>query len=308
MLTPLANNAEMTAYFMELHGKHLSGRPMLNTAERWNGFAGSWERGGDALLGGHAARARAEAEFLRRRGLLGGDCDVADIGCGPGRFACEFARTARSVVGFDISPRMAELGASTAAEEGLDNVSFSACDFRALDIAAEGLEQRFDLVFSSMTPAVRGLDGLERLMSLSRGFCCEVTHVSGSNELQSRMMRELFGRERPEPRYGNGQWFYSLFNLLFLLGYYPEASYCTLRDSRRIPAGEEYARHCVHLLLPEAERTEENVRLASAWLERNAQPDGTVTEESETCYGRVLWDVRVRGERPEYGAPSGGAK
>lgn len=304
MLTPLENNVRMTEYFMELHGRHVSGRPMTNTPGRWDSLAGSWERSGGALLGGHEERAKAEAEFLRARGLLGPDCDAADIGCGPGRFACEFARTARSVTGFDISPRMAALGAALAAGEGLENVTFRSCDFRELDIASEGLERRFDLVFSSMTPAVRGMDGLERLMRLSRGFCCEVTHVSGENALQSRLMRELFGRERPQPRYGNGQWFYSLFNLLFLLGYCPEAGYYTAESVRKVPAGEDYARHCVNLLLPEDERTEENLRLTADWLEKNAGGDGMLTEESTDCYGRVLWDVRVRGTRPEYGAPA----
>ena len=59
-------------------------------------------------------------------------------------------------------------------------------------------------------------------------------------------------------------------------------------------AGEGYARHFMDMLLPEAERTGENLRRVTAWLEEHAEADGFITERSETCYGRLLWDVRVR--------------
>lgn len=270
------------------------------TAERWNAVADKWNGSGGALQTDHGERAKDAAKFLLSRGLIGPGCDVADIGCGPGRFVCEFAKTARSVTGFDISTRMTEIGAERAAEAGLANVSFRACDFHTLDVAAEGLEDRFDLVFSSMTPAVRGVDGLKKTMAMSRAWCCQITHVSSSNELQNRMMLELFGRPRPEPRYGSGQWFYSLFNLLFLSGYSPEASYFNAHDERRVPAGEDYARHFMDMLLPESERTGENLRRITDYLERRAGADGCLDEVSDTCYGRVLWDVRSRTDRPEY--------
>ena len=269
------------------------------TAARWDSRADEWERCGGALQTEQGKRAQDALEFLIGRGALGAQSEVADIGCGPGRFVCEFAGTARSVTGFDISRRMTELGAQRARELGLENVSFRACDFHALDVEAEGLAGKFDLVFSSMTPAVRGVEGLKKTMAMSRAYCCQITHVSSENELQSRIMREVFSRGRGDPRYGSGQWFYALFNLLFLSGYSPEASYYNSRDVRRVSAGEGYARHFMDMLLPEAERTGENLRRVTAWLEEHAEADGFITERSETCYGRLLWDVRVRSPRTE---------
>ena len=298
---PVEGNEKARALFESMLNARSSVPPSAQeTAARWDSRADEWERSGGALQTDHGRRAQDAAAFLISRGALGPESVAADIGCGPGRFACEFAKTARSVTGFDISPRMTELGAQRARELEIGNVSFRACDFHALDVRAEGLEGRFDLVFSSMTPAVRGVEGLKKTMAMSRAFCCQVTHVSSANELQSRIMRELFGRERSDPRYGSGQWFYALFNLLFLSGYSPEASYYNARDERRVPAGEGYARHFMDMLLPEGERTEGNLRRITAWLAAHAEADGCLLERSETCYGRLLWDVRARSPRIEF--------
>ena len=54
------------------------------------------------------------------------------------------------------------------------------------------------------------------------------------------------------------------------------------------------------MLLPESERTGENLRRITDYLERRAGADSCLDEVSDTCYGRVLWDVRSRTDRPEY--------
>jgi 2-polyprenyl-3-methyl-5-hydroxy-6-metoxy-1,4-benzoquinol methylase len=76
------------------------------------------------------ARMRDTGAFLRSKGLLGPDCDVIDVGCGPGRFVAEFAKTARFVQGTDISPKMADYGAAYCKEKGLNNTAFKALDFK----------------------------------------------------------------------------------------------------------------------------------------------------------------------------------
>lgn len=294
----MTGNERDLAYFIQLHNSSPTHTPD-HAASKWDRRAEAWEQEyRDTGERKNDDRVQATAEFLRGRGLLGPDCDVADIGCGPGRFAAAFGRTARSVTGFDLSERMVRYGTEYVRQEGLRNVSLRVCDFQALDVEAEGLAGRFDLVLSSITPAVHGAAGLEKMMRMSRGFCCDITHISSENALESRMMREVFRRERPQ--IWSGRWFYSLFNVLFLWGYYPEVSYYRRRRERAVRPGEAYECNLMERLLPPRERTEENRARIHGWLAENADSSGMVLERSDTLYGRTLWDVRVRTDRPDY--------
>ena len=49
---------------------------------------------------------------------------VLDVACGPGLVVCAFARVARHATGIDITPAMLDRARSTAAEQGLTNVSW----------------------------------------------------------------------------------------------------------------------------------------------------------------------------------------
>lgn len=160
---------------------------------------------------------------------------IADIGCGPGRFAVAFARRVHWVTGFDLSPRMIHYGMEHARREGVENVTLRACDFQTLDVRQEGLESAFDLVFSSLTPAIHGRAGLEKVMAMSRAYCCNITHIAHENSLRRQIREQLFGR--PATSHWGWRWFYSLFNVLLLLGYLPEASYDHRAAGAARPAG-----------------------------------------------------------------------
>lgn len=285
-------------YFIQLHNHHA--RTPDHPAAKWDRRAEAWER--ECTETGREKnddRVQSTVEFFRARGLLGPDCDVADIGCGPGRFAAAFAKTARSVTGFDLSERMIHYGVRHAHREGVNNVSFRVCDFQTLDLDTEGLAGRFDLVVSSITPATHGMTGLEKMMRMSRGFCCDITHLAGESQLESRIMAEVF-HQRPPQRW-SGHWFYSLFNVLFLMGFYPEVSYYQRRQVRGILPDPEHAALFTEHLLPVREQTEENRARILTWLQAQADDSGLVTEVSSTLYGRILWDVRLKTDRPDYG-------
>ena len=76
--------------------------------DTWDSQADKWDRKyrAEEERELHEVRIRDTAAWLRAQGLLGSEQDVADVGCGPGRYAAEFAKTARSVMGTDISPKM----------------------------------------------------------------------------------------------------------------------------------------------------------------------------------------------------------
>jgi SAM-dependent methyltransferase len=279
------------------NGKFEEGRSTRQAT--WDERADEWDRKYREENSGSAPRElrmQDTAGYLRSRGLLGPDCDVADVGCGPGRFAAEFAKTARYVLGIDISPKMAEYGAKYCREQGLYNVEFKALDFQEANIAALGWEGRFDLVFTSITPAIRGR-GLDRIIAMSRGWCYNSCFVYNRNELNDRILAELFGREPKREKTTHSSWFYELFNVLWFRGYYPETRYYKQRREMPVYANRASAARLADYLLEDGEQTEENIRKILSFLEKNAGPDGMVVERSDCWYGWLLWDVRDRHDR-----------
>ncbi len=240
-------------------------------------------------------------EYLTGRGVLTPESRVADVGCGPGRFAAAFGGIAREVVGFDCSPEMLADGETHVRAVGAEKVRFVLCDFPHLDVQAAGFAGAFDLVFSSMTPAVHCRAGLRNAMAMSRKWCCNISHVHRENELQNRMRKEVFGLEPLDRRQGRA--FYSLFNLLFLLGYQPETSFFRRRKEQWVYPDGAFVEYLMEQALEPALRTAQAADAITRWLETQADDQGRVADRSEGCYGRILWDVTDRLERPGFQDP-----
>ncbi len=291
-----ARNREDLNYFLSLQENLYPDSPQY-TASRWDRRAELWkeerrhQRKDDD-------RAAVTAAYLLEKGILTPQCSVADIGCGPGRFAAAFARIAHSVVGFDLSEKMVDHGNAYLSHLGLENARLLCRDFKKMDIRKDGWEKAFDLVFASMTPAVHSLEGLQKAMDMSRGWCMNVSQVRHDNLLREQMLAEVFHRSSPERK--EGQTFYALFNILFLMGYEPETSFSSRKKVTRRQPDEEYAAYMMEHALPLEEHTPENAGQIQRWLETRREEDGLLTEVSEAVYGRILWDVRSRRERPDY--------
>lgn len=278
------------AYFAAMQESQPKDRPD-HSAKKWDQRAEAWEKERREKQNGEA-RVRSAVAYLEEQGLLQPDFHVADVGCGPGRFAVAFARRVRWVTGFDLSPRMIHYGLEYARREGVANLTLQALDFQTLEVEAAGLRRAFDLVFSSLTPAVHGQAGLEKMMDMSRAYCCNITHLYHRNSICRQLQEEVFGIPPVSP--WGGRWFYSLFNLLLLRGYLPQTSYDRQLEARRFVPSQDYAAMLLERVLPPAERTEKNQARIFAWLQEHTDGEGMLTETSEACYGRILWDVRDR--------------
>ena len=278
------------AYFAAMQESQPKDRPD-HSAKKWDQRAEAWEKERREKQKGDA-RVRSAVAYLEEQGLLRPDFQVADVGCGPGRFAVAFARRVRWVTGFDLSPRMIHYGLEYARREGVANLTLQALDFQTLDVEGAGLRRAFDLVFSSLTPAVHGQAGLEKMMDMSRAYCCNITHLYHRNSICRQLQEEVFGIPPVSP--WGGRWFYSLFNLLLLRGYLPQTSYDRQLEARRFVPSQDYAAMLLERVLPPAERTEKNQARIFAWLQEHTDGEGMLTETSEACYGRILWDVRDR--------------
>ena len=276
-------------YFEQLWSQRSAG-PVDHSSEIWDKRAERWIANLNAEPGKTARkqRIRALAAQLRGRGLLDGEQTVVDIGCGPGLFVLEFARTARQVVGIDYSARFVEHAKKLAVERNVTNAEFLQRDFFALDIEKEGFCRAFDLVFSCLTPAATGNGSLEKLMGMSRGYCCNTTIVHAEDSLAEQVMRDVYGEEL-KSRW-NGRSFFTLANLLWLRGYYPETFYYDdVRDEVVVPDRRWAKKIAVYC----GKREEEDVCRIERYLEKM----GEMPRYSASRYGSILWNVNQKDQR-----------
>ena len=91
-------------YFISLQESEPAELPE-RAIERWNKRADFWEDARKKKEKGDE-RVISAINYLDSKGLLEKNYDVADIGCGPGRFAAAFAKYVHKVVGLDISDKM----------------------------------------------------------------------------------------------------------------------------------------------------------------------------------------------------------
>lgn len=287
----MAHFQEIWCYRRSSHTEH--------TKETWNERAHEWEQGlqQDAERRRRSdERVRATADWLRSKGILGPEQEAIDIGCGPGRFVAEFAKTARHVVGTDLSDRMLAYGERYARSIGVENTSYVDADFQTADIDALNWRGRFDLVFSSITPAITGKTGLEKLMAISRAWCFNSCFVNFEDALEQSLVRELLGREPKAGWNPHWHWFYALFNLLLLDGYFPEVTYYREEKIKTVAAGEETARDYARRLSESYDGAQEETLIPriKKCLETYSDSDGMIAYNDVIVYGWILWDIRNR--------------
>jgi len=271
-----------------------------NTRRDWDERAADWDarlRDEDVRARQGEERVRAVVAFLHDRGLLGPGHDVVDVGCGPGRFVAGFARASRRAVGLDFAPGMIEAGARFAREQGLANTAFHVCDFQGDGPFDPAWDGAFDLAFSSITPAIAGIDALRRFMRLSRAWCMNVCFVHLHNELHDRVLAEVFGRGPRRETIGHSYWLTELVDVLRHLGHDPEVATWDQPRELALPADHATADALVRALLPPPEHEPSAVARVEDFLRTRAGDGGTVCERSDCRYAWVLWDVRGPGTR-----------
>lgn len=99
---------------------------------------------------------------IREAGIKFHGKNILDVGAGSGMYTIRLAQMAQSVLAIDISSEMLEILKKDAQAQGLNNLEYVCADW--LDFASE---KKFDLIFASMTPALKDDEGRERLLNFS---------------------------------------------------------------------------------------------------------------------------------------------
>ena len=118
--------------------------------------------------------------------IIGPDTDVLDIGCGPGTYSIPLSKMCRSVVCLDGSGKMLE----RIMQEKMPNIRCIEADWNTYRT-----DSRFDLVFSSLCPALNNPASLIKMESVSGGYCAYVSSMNDdSRSLHMDIWRSL-GRD-----------------------------------------------------------------------------------------------------------------
>ena len=161
-------------------------------------------------------------EHLARKAALDHNSAVLDIGCGPGAQSLEMAPLVGRVEGFDLAPNMIDLAKANAVEDNCPNASFRVLDWQAADIDSMGWRRQFDLVLASRTPAINNRATLEKMIAASSRACCMITHVEMRHSVRDQL-KSLLDWDEQKARIARS--FFCAFNMLFLMGFYPEVEY-----------------------------------------------------------------------------------
>lgn len=231
-------------------------------------------------------RIRKIVEFLSQNGLLTKNSSVLDIGCGPGRFAAEFAKKSTDVTGLDISDKMLDYALKNAEAENLTNVSFKNLNWDEVNLEEYGWKKKFDLVAAINSPGIHDQITLEKMIAASRGYCFLSNFVERTDSVQDVIRTDVLKLE--EKRFYDNV-IYSIFNILWLTGYYPSITYVDT-DREHVRTVEEGCIYYGTLFETENNSGDEKNTLIKNYL-NDISVNGLVMEKVRTKTAWIYWKV-----------------
>lgn len=269
----------------------------FHTEEKWNERAQDWNielTENPEFVASTNERVQAITSYLKNRGLLTSTDSVIDIGCGPGRFASEFAKSCHDVVATDISPDMLALAEEYAKMQNQTNIDFIVCDFQKVDIDSLGWKKAFDLVFTSITPAISTVECLDKVEQISRGWAFNSSFLSWHDSLEVEIVSSVFGQDLP-PQRAHSHWYYALLNLIWLQGYFPVTDYFTHTRNETMQLTDIIIDYYMRIF-DGIDISNKRAKL-EIFLQSKTNQDVTIQRTTEKVYGWLLWNVNNKMER-----------
>lgn len=231
-------------------------------------------------------RIKKIVDYLLTNHLLTKNSSVLDIGCGPGRFAVEFAKQSANVTGLDISDKMLDYAVKNAKADNLTNVSFKNLNWDEVNLEEHCWRKKYDLVTAINSPGIHDQITLEKMIDASKGYCFLSNFVDRTDSVQDIIRTEIFQLKELK-FYCNTV--YSIFNILWITGYYPSIAYIDT-DREHVRTVEEACVYYRTLFETQDNLGDENNDLIRIYLEE-ISVDGFVTEKVRTKTAWIFWRV-----------------
>ena len=219
--------------------------------------------------------------YLIREGLVKPTDRVLEIGTGLGIDSLRFASCCASVTALEMNSDCIEVLRHRAERCGFENI-------RPVQGAWETFqpEERFDVSYSAMCPAICDMEELQRLESITKRLCCLVTVMRGSCEKHRRAMIAELGIR---PRGGMLTELIHYFNVLYLMGRQPSVYAHTVEHCCDMTAETVLKRFPIYFKVFGVDE-DRSVPFLEDYLARHAE-NGVLREESRIHYGLITWNV-----------------
>lgn len=202
--------------WIESHaGSFLEGR--RSREKEWSGF---WDGKSEKYLENVKKSEKFYRDILRHlkgEGHFRQGDRVLDIACGPGTYSLLFAESAKAVTSLDLSRGMLATLSGEAARRRLQNIATIESPWEKYDG-----HEKFDLVFTALSPAISGPDMLMKMEASSRRSCC---YVSFGDDSFTGLRNEIWSLVTGEERRPGGFSIAMPFGLLTSMGRRPEVKY-----------------------------------------------------------------------------------
>ena len=226
-------------------------------------------------------------EYWKEKGMLLPGMKVLDIGCGVGRYGTCFAALGCDVTLMDISSEMLKYAAENMSAYTVPWRVFEG-DFSAMTGDEDIFSGGFDLTISTMSPAIRSAEDVERMTKITRGWCFLSNFCTWEQPFRSRMLLETgieTGESLSDYTERGGK---QMIETVRSLGYEPVVDYVPYCwADERTP--EEMAGYMVRRFFSLDEDREEKYRKMLEYSRACAGEKGTVSDEVKTTVAWISW-------------------
>ena len=157
---------------------------------------------------------------------------VLDIGGGSGRYALIFGELVQHVLVTDISQNMINYAEDNAKLKNLSNLNFAKVEWNNEEDMKK-IKGKYDLVFASMCPAIRSIEGINNMMGFSNKYCAINQFILSKDSLREyvdNLLKEYYMKigkivKKKKDPHNDREAVQNIFNELWSRGYSPEIQF-----------------------------------------------------------------------------------
>ncbi len=138
---------------------------------------------------GQIERTLRVISMVRAKGVEIKGKKILDIGCGTGIYALPLAQEAKSVTGLDFSEAMVARLRDETMRYNISNVDVIKDSWQDVDITARGFKKSFDIVWCSMSMAVRDREDIRKMEDCSKKWG---VYIGWARRRKNELMEEAF--------------------------------------------------------------------------------------------------------------------
>ncbi len=270
---------EECAAAWEKVGGHGTKEERIARNVRWIPFYNYVAQGQLQSSAGADPHAKEVARILKEAGVLESGGTLLDLGCGTGGFSLAFAEQGIQVTAVDMDHSSLMVLSNRAKANGLEMETIRAM------WEQYNPRTKFDVVFSSMCPAICDYQELLRFEGMGRKYGCLIAVSRGSyDKHRKQLMQEL--EAKPKGMTTEAMWYY---NMLYLLGRQPNVWNFTRHFEYQAPIEKLVEQNKVYFQIFGISPEESEPKLR-AYYKRYAI-DGMVPDESHINTQLIWWKI-----------------